>query len=175
MRMSNISVEPQLSPKSDPLSIVETAIEEKDKGDYESVWCVFDLDTIEKNKEIKAEVKRKAKKGNIHIADSFPCFEIWYLLHYNYSTTSYSSSAQVISELKKHIGDYCEQQTWIRKKNLFEFLQDKLASAKENAKRLDEYNKTNNVENGTKCSIYSLWYKIEDHLFGWHSQERLYV
>ena len=161
LRLSNVSVEPKLSPKNDPLNIINTAIKEMDRADYQHVWCIFDLDTIDKNPVIYKEVILRARKKGIFIAESLPCFEIWFLLHYKYSTKQYYNSQQVISDLCMHISDYCKKQDWIRSKDLYSFLQDKISIARDNSKMLESNNLKNNVINGTSCSIHKIFDLID--------------
>jgi len=35
-----------------------------------------------------------------------PSFEVWYLMHFRYSTKQYVSSAEVVKELRKYVKDY---------------------------------------------------------------------
>ncbi|MCL2859106.1 MAG: RloB family protein [Oscillospiraceae bacterium] len=37
---------------------------------------------------------------------SVPCFEIWYLLHFGYTTKCFTSNKKLVSELKSKIKDY---------------------------------------------------------------------
>lgn len=157
LRLSNVSVEPKLSPKNDPFNILETAIKEMKEANYQHVWCIFDLDTFTNNPQKYNDIVNKARKKNIFIADSRPCFEIWFLLHYRYSTASYDSSQKVIQELKSFISDYCKKQDWIQKKNIYKILEPKLVSAIGNSKKLEEYNIINSVEDGSMCNIYKIF------------------
>lgn len=47
-----------------------------------------------------------ARQNNISVFLSNPCFEIWYLLHFRYSTKLYGSNEEVIKELGSYISDY---------------------------------------------------------------------
>ena len=45
--------------------------------DFDEIWCVFDTDKHENLKEALVE----AEQGNINVALSNPCFELWLVLH----------------------------------------------------------------------------------------------
>ncbi|MGB0383965.1 MAG: RloB family protein [Ardenticatenaceae bacterium] len=62
------------------IGVVDEAIELKDKGNYDQVWCVFDKDQFPDHKFEQAI--RKAKKHDIKVAYSNPSFELWFLLHF---------------------------------------------------------------------------------------------
>lgn len=88
--------------KSAPINVVKSAIKERGKENRvtpDHTWCVIDCD---KHSSLD-EALKLAKDNEIHIAFSSPCFEFWYLLHYDDSTRDYSSSNHLIRELKKHI------------------------------------------------------------------------
>ncbi len=71
---------------------------------YENIWCVFDKDdfplqnynqafdtiSVETNKLNRYYKKRVGGNISINIAYSNEAFELWYLLHFDYHTTSYS-------------------------------------------------------------------------------------
>lgn len=70
------------------LNIVKKAIElrdqAEDKGEpYIETWAVFDKDDFQHFE----EAIRLAITSKIHCAYSIECFEIWYLLHFNYYDT----------------------------------------------------------------------------------------
>ncbi len=64
----------------------QSIIENSDVG-YDEVWCVFDMDVKQGEKEF-ADFDNAIKKGeslNYKIAYSNDCFELWFYLHYNYT------------------------------------------------------------------------------------------
>ena len=67
-------------------------------------FVVLDLDCDEKKANL---IKRLASKNvNSRFIVSNPCFEVWFLLHYKYSTHSYLNGSELIGELKEFIPDY---------------------------------------------------------------------
>ena len=69
-----------------PSKLVETAKELNDKGDYNQVWCVFDLDDCPKQ-DFKNAIAN-AKKAGFQVAYSNEAFELWYLLHFEFLNTA---------------------------------------------------------------------------------------
>ena len=62
---------------------------------------IFDLDVDESKKTQLEKAKEDARKKNIIIVSSNPCFEVWYLEHFGYTTKPYVSSDEVVRDLEK--------------------------------------------------------------------------
>ena len=99
------------SNNTDPNGIINsTALKAKKEkinikeGDFSAALFDLDLDIV-KIKNIDQTLKL-AEKKKVNLYTSNPCFELWYLLHFIYTTKSYSSNADVIKELKKYIPNY---------------------------------------------------------------------
>lgn len=65
------------------------------KGDR--IWLVLDKDNLEES--MIEEMFESATKSDIRIALSRPCFELWFLLHFNFDTTNYTSCTDLISKV----------------------------------------------------------------------------
>jgi hypothetical protein len=75
-----------------PMTLVERAIEEKKRETreekkrqgpaYDEVWCVFDVD----EHPYLSEAIGLAEEHGINVAVSHPCFELWFILHYEDQT-----------------------------------------------------------------------------------------
>ena len=125
------------------ISYAET--ENGDPRAFDTTWCVFDSP---KNKsESYGNALKRASQKEYRIADSFPCFELWFLLHYKYTTQSFENCSQVESALQKFIPDYCKEKKYL--KNIFRSLRQKLSTALENCKKLERYNQENNIIGGS--------------------------
>ena len=75
---------------------------DEEKGDV--AFIVLDLDcNSEKGRLIR---KLEKENDNARFVVSNPCFEVWFLLHYRYSTRPYYTSADVIKDLRKYVPDY---------------------------------------------------------------------
>ena len=100
---------------SSPKSIVEYAKTESKNGFFDKVYCVFDRDKHDSYYEAISQIDsldRSRKWPSFRAIVSTPCFEIWILLHFIYSTKDYASipgrsiCEQVISDLKVHFSSY---------------------------------------------------------------------
>ena len=137
----------------DPKSLVTFAIEtfKKDK-DFDHVFCVFDKDKhVSYNAALdKIRATRLAGGTILHAITSVPCFEIWLLLHFTFTTHPFSAAgddsncALVIHELdrKGYIRGYekgC--------RDIFNVLSDKLETAIHNTGKLENFHKTSQTDN----------------------------
>ncbi len=97
----------------DPGSLVAYAIRERDKKDkeargqrdanlaYDEVWCVVDVD----DHSTLDQAVSAARKGQVNLAVSHPCFELWILYHFE-TCTAACDSDQISRKLRKHITGY---------------------------------------------------------------------
>ena len=91
---------------TDPLKLVKMLIKEIDElkldlQDDDVAYCIFDTDVDTNKNKIIEEAIQLARKNNIKIITSSPCFELWFLLHYDY-TTANMDSEEVIKRLKNY-------------------------------------------------------------------------
>lgn len=129
---------------SAPISVVDRALEERkfarrDREDFDSVWCIFDMDQHESFH----RAINKADANGLNLAVSVVCFEFWVLLHYADTSRPFEDCASVLSEVKKkvkaHGGSYEKARS----------LEGLLACRKEailRAKRLATMNERSNPE-----------------------------
>ena len=133
---------------SAPINVVDYAIEmAKNNPDIDHIACVFDRDTHESYE--RAISKLRAFKPNrtdkskpiYRTITSTPCYEIWLLLHFCYTTKAYgangikSAGDNLISELCTHLPSY--------KKNVIAWFSEiisRLDVAIKNAKQLQKEN-----------------------------------
>ena len=148
---------------TDPLKLVQMLIKEiKDNDldllDDDMAFCIFDTDIDpNKNKVIDNAIKL-ANKNNIIIITSSPCIELWFLLHYEYSTASMSND-EVIKKLKNYYPKYKKNI------NIYPDIKDKMDIAIKNAKKLERYQKDNNIKIGTvEANPSTEIYKIIEYL-----------
>ena len=124
--------------ETDPMNIVRktagTASKEDlqyDDGDI--AFAVFDLD----NNHSKAVQLNKAKaiaaRNGITVVTSNLCFEVWYRLHFGYTSRPYRDSQEVIRDVKNFMPDYekndCD----------FDILYPKTEDAIANSKQLEQH------------------------------------
>lgn len=99
--------------KTDPCNLVELAIEKRqeledddrwEKGDR--AWVAFDGDEhIEKSLDAWNKALSKARGQKIELAITNPCFEFWYLLHFQ-DHFSQITSKKAKALLNKYLPDY---------------------------------------------------------------------
>lgn len=161
-RIPGITITPKLAKHSSAKTILETAIHGCKEGAFDSVWCVFDRDTILKDglsKDLKA-LFDEAKKLEIHFADSLPAFEIWFLLHYEMPKRFYKNQDEAIKDLQKHLVGYAKEKKWLSCAQLYAKLKPQLENAIDNSMRLEKTNNKQASEDCTHCNVHKLFNKI---------------
>ncbi|MBI9077863.1 MAG: RloB domain-containing protein [Desulfatibacillum sp.] len=110
---------------SSPDMVVRCALGHlKADPNFNKVYCVFDKDRHDTYQAACTRIKdtKLTRNRTIHAITSVPCFELWLLLHFEYTTRNYynvhgSVCDQLISDLKAHIQNYEKGNT-----NIFETL-----------------------------------------------------
>lgn len=131
---------------TDPKSIVEFAkgkveYARRDGDPFDEVWCVFDRDDHLKIADAMTQAKHQTDpEGGFEVAFSNPCFELWFLLHFRYSSGHQHRTA-VARELKQkdRIAGYDKPM------DVYGLLKDKQDDAIGNAKRLRKHHKDCNA------------------------------
>ena len=90
---------------TDPLNLVKMLIEEMKKigvdlSDGDRAYCIFDTDIEPIKNTVIKEAKKLASLSGIEIITSTPSIELWFLLHYEYTTASMDNKS-LINRLKK--------------------------------------------------------------------------
>jgi len=145
---------------SAPISVVDFALKEfnSNRGIYNKVYCVFDKDKHASFSAAKDKIlATKLPDGaTMHAIISVPCFEIWILLHFAYTTRSFtaavhsSNCALVVSELKRHIPNYEKGNN-----NVYDLIRDNTDIAIERAKQLETFHLTSGADNPS-TKVYEL-------------------
>lgn len=151
-RLSNANLKVMPGDGHDPVSIVNFALEEYDKsgGDYDRIFCVFDRDGHANYDEAVNMIAASplGREGELRAITSVPCFEIWILLHFAYTTASFvrtgnkSACDNVVDRVRGHFPEYQKALAGV-----FEKLQPKLDTAVTNAKHLSKHNRDTRSEN----------------------------
>lgn len=135
--------------ETDYNSLIRKAKEYRDKNDLSSangdtVWIVADGDVnynnpnpIEKKDAALSRARKLAKQKGIEMIISNPCFELWYLLHFRYTTGFLKDYEAVKKLLTEHISDY------EKTNDVFPTLEKHLDEAIKKAKKLEEYHLRN--------------------------------
>lgn len=168
------------SRKTDPSNLVDKAIEYIDnkydinEEDGDRVWCLMDVDLNYNNpnpvesrtQEIqkaykKVEDYKKKSKVKINLGLSNPCFEIWYLLHYKYTTANLKN----YDAIKERIEKDTPLKEYEKNKSVYLTIHDQTASAIMNCEKLRKYHEdlgknildinVNNIKNIIKSNPYT--------------------
>ena len=148
---------------TDPLKLVKMLIKEIDElkldlQDDDVAYCIFDTDVDPNKNKIIDEAIQLAKKNNIKIITSSPCFELWFLLHYDY-TTANMDSEEVIKRLKEYYPKY------EKNINIYPDIIKEIDLAIDRAKKLEKYQTDNNRRIGTvEANPNTEVYKIVEYL-----------
>lgn len=99
------------------------------KGDLGFV--VLDLDCDDRKGKVIEKLAKASKIARFIVSN--PCFEVWFLLHYKYTTHVYLNSEEVIRDLRNYISDYEKNM------DVFGKLSDKTEIALQNALKLERH------------------------------------
>lgn len=156
-------IKPVPGNETDPINLVRQTIQKVkdlslDLSEDDKAYCVFDTDTKpEKNIQIESAIKLAKDNAIIPIV-SAPCVELWFLLHYEY-TTAVINSNDVIERLKKHYPKY------EKNCNIYSEIKDRVDIAIKNSKKLEKYQKQNNKKLQTvDANPYTEMYKLVEEL-----------
>jgi hypothetical protein len=115
VRNPRVHIEP-LGPAGVPVTVVETAIAERQLADEEArrerdenlrwdqVWAVFDIDDHPN----VAAAKQLALANDILLAVSNPCFELWALLHFA-DQRGHIARGKLRAVLQEHLPGYAKE------------------------------------------------------------------
>ena len=149
-RLSGANIKVVPGDGNDPVSIVKHALAEYRKGGYDRVFCVFDRDGHANYQQALDLVGNLplGRKGKLVAINSVPCFEIWVLLHFDYSTAPFvvsggrSACDNVIAAIRRHMPGYRKAL-----EGLFEQLQPHVENALIHGPRLAQHNRDTGSDN----------------------------
>lgn len=102
---------------------------DEEKGDI--AFIVLDLDCDREKGKLIQKLAQNSKR--VQFVVSNPCFEVWFLFHFRYSTHAYYTSTEAVKDLKNYIPNY--------EKNLdvAPLIADDLGTAMKNAERIKKH------------------------------------
>ncbi|MEA5363696.1 RloB family protein [Amycolatopsis sp., V23-08] len=91
------------SKPADPEAVVKYAADfgRHAGAEYDEVWCVVDVDEFDLDKAMTA-----ARRLDVRLAVSNPCFEYWLLLHFEACAAPLTCYGDVEKRLLKHVPGY---------------------------------------------------------------------
>jgi hypothetical protein len=134
-------IEPQL-PKWGSWSTVFDTVEKLLKNEeYSRVYCLIDYDkVIEEKHLISKYLSRKnklEKTGKVIVFECNPCFETWFLVHFEKTGRLFDNCKSVADTLKKYVEDYAKDEKYYRRKAIYKRLKPFQENAIENAQFLE--------------------------------------
>jgi hypothetical protein len=126
-QLSNFAIKPELPRKSKAggsyKRVLETAKDLSALG-YDFVYALIDYDTViseNASGEFDSEIADlDDQKISVYINN--PCFETWILLHYERTGKLFKNCDEVERQVVTHIKDYCKNQEYLEKKNIYKCL-----------------------------------------------------
>ena len=158
--------------ETDYISLIRKAIEYQAKNDLsvsngDSVWVVADGDVnhnnpdpvTNKNQQLM-KARKMANSKNIQIVISNPCFELWYLLHFQYTTRYLKNYSAVRAMLVNYLPDYEKSE------DVFSLLAPHTEEALQGARRLEQHHLRNgeNLPLGLHAKPFTDVYHLIEHL-----------
>lgn len=137
-KLSSANLRVTAADGTDPMSIVRFAQRMvADEGPYDRVYCVFDRDGHANFEQAIGLLNQSGYRPII----SWPCFEIWVLLHFVYSSAPYnavgnqSGCERVLRAVREHFAGYSKGH-----REIYSALESRIEDAFKHAKRLAQHN-----------------------------------
>lgn len=90
---------------------------------YDQVTYFTDYDTIisqGKQEKYNSFMRKYGKRSKVLICETMPAIELWFLLHFTFTTREFPDCNQVERELKQYLPDYEKRRTFLERKKWFE-------------------------------------------------------
>lgn len=121
---------------TDPVGLVRKAQRRfTADGGYDLVYVVCDGDAprLADARQLAQRILRNAtgERTQVQVVASYPSFEYWLLLHFEYSTRAYQTAGEATNALRRHLTEYAKND-----RNIFSKVAAGLDAACQNADRL---------------------------------------
>ena len=161
----NLRIKPEMPKHSNIGTLLDFAKKEAKSKAYDAVWLLFDRDVLKTqniSKDILKQIndKNTMAKLKINLADSFPCFEVWFLLHYCLPKQYYSSQNESIKDLCKYLPSYTKNNVWLSRNDIYKLLKDRIDNAYINSQKLRSRNAGFDSIESTMCNVDLLMKEI---------------
>ena len=146
LRLNSANIEITRGSNSSPTSVVAFARKRYEKQEkagfpFDKVFCVFDKNSHTDYQQALTQITAMKHNNVFRAITSVPAFEYFLLLHYEFTTSPFTSK-QVLSALKKYIPKYRKG-----KENIFNDVREGLETAKANAEKSMIDAAKNNTDN----------------------------
>ena len=120
----------------DPTRLLNSAYKLANEDEYDQIWCVFDRDVGAWTAQNFNNALQNAKSYGFHVAYSNECFELWYILHFEFLNTGLPRS-DYEDKLSELLGKKYQKKD---PKMYQQLLEKQLIAIKYAQKLLDSYN-----------------------------------
>lgn len=122
--------------ETDPVGLLKAVEKSWEKNelsvkDGDKAYIVLDMDCKPEKIQLVKELQKRSK--NIKFIPSNPCIEVWFILHYTYTTRQFKDGKEPKKELEKHIPGYEESM------DISEIIRPKITDAKKNIELLRKH------------------------------------
>lgn len=153
LRLAQVDIRPIGTSRS-TLSLVDFVIAEKGINSQDEFWVVFDRDDhTDFNKAIE-----KGEANGLGVAYSNECFELWFILHFEYLSSALGRENFAVKLTKLLTEKYAKNM------DVYSRIKDKESAAIRNAKKLEEMHSkagTTSLQGRTPSTTV---YKLVEHL-----------
>ncbi len=137
---------------SDAVKLYEKSL--SNKKEYDKVFCVIDKDSHHRYNDA-LEYIETLSSNIFYVINSIPCFELWLLLHYEYTIKSFSKTVKrsiceslIKDDLKKYLPNYEKDISNLNKDELdYIFNDDNIKVAISHAEKILLYCKKHSIDN----------------------------
>ncbi len=138
-------VKPELPQNSSYKQIFKKARELIKNEDTDIVYCLIDMDNIigknqqEQFQQAKNSFIKSVGQEKVHIINSNPCFEIWFLFHFMEKVPNLTTDSAVSDRLLEFppFLNYDKSKKFFNKIKIYDRLIDKVDTAIERAKKIE--------------------------------------
>lgn len=136
---SNVNVKDVKGNDTDPEKMVKHLLQEMQECDFDPklgdrAFCLVDADLDPKKDKQIRRADKLAEGKNAEVIVSNPCFEVWFLCHYVFSTAQFRSNDEVIEKLISYHPNFSKSYP-----NMALDLESKVGQAIKNAKKLEKH------------------------------------
>jgi len=139
-RPDNLKIFPDAPKKIGTYRGVLTRAEQLKDDGYDKVYALIDMDKVISDRQQAAyqTAKSAARAKGVIVLENNPCFEVWLLMLFRYTTKLFKDCDSVSAELKEHIPGYNKSEKFIVGAKLYEKFKDQIIKQGiPNAKKLE--------------------------------------
>lgn len=140
-RPANLTVQPEIPRKIGNFKgVLSRALELKKEDGYDRVYALIDMDKVirDQQQDVYRTAKAAAIAEGIIVLENNPCFEVWLLMLFRYTTKLFKDCDDVGNALREHIPGYNKRGRFIVAAKLYEkFKENIINQGIPNAKRLE--------------------------------------